>query len=64
MCHDAIFLRDSQVDQHVVIVGSDCIKTFPELGAETPPESIPLLLIFICMVACKLTQIIEGLIIL
>jgi hypothetical protein len=59
MGHDGIFLRVGQVDQLIVIVGLDCIEMFPQLGTETPPEFVSLLLIGICMVAYIMTQIIQ-----
>jgi hypothetical protein len=53
--HDAVLLRDGQVDQLVVAIGPDRVETVTELGVEAPPEPVSLLLISVSMVACVLT---------
>jgi hypothetical protein len=58
---NAVLLGDSHVDQLVVAVGPDCVETIPELSAEPPSESVPLLLICICMISRILAQVIKGL---
>jgi hypothetical protein len=58
---DAILLGDDQVDQLVVVVGSDCVETVTELSVEAPLEHVSLFLVSVSMVACVLTQVVESL---
>jgi hypothetical protein len=53
--HDAVLLRDGQVDQLVVAVGPDRVETVMELGVQAPPEPVSFLLVSVSMVACILT---------
>ena len=44
-----------------IAVGPDGVETIPELSAEPPSESVPLLLICIRMISRVLAQVIKGL---
>jgi hypothetical protein len=59
--YNTILLEDGQVDQLIEAISSDSVKTFPQLGVETPAEAVSLLLIRISMVTCILAQVVEGL---
>jgi hypothetical protein len=59
--YNAILLGDGQVDQLIEAICSDSVKTFPQLGVETPVEAVSLLLIRISMVTCILAHVVEGL---
>jgi hypothetical protein len=59
--YNTVLLGDSQVDQLIEAITSDSVKTFPQLGVETPAEAVSLLLIRISMVTCILAQVVEGL---
>jgi hypothetical protein len=58
---DAVLLRNGHVDQFIVTVGPEGVETVAELSAEPSPESVPFLLIRVCVVSGILTQVIEGL---
>jgi hypothetical protein len=59
--YNTVLLGDGQVDQLIEAISTDSVKTFPQLGVETPAEAVSLLFIRISMVTCILAQVIEGL---
>jgi hypothetical protein len=48
--YNTVLLGDGQVDQLIEAISSNSVKTFPQLGVETPAEAVSLLLIRISMV--------------
>jgi len=58
---DAIVLSDGHIHQLIKTVGADKIETLLELGVKTTTETILLLGIAVCMIACILAQVIEDL---
>jgi hypothetical protein len=59
--YNTVLLGDGQVAQLIEAICPDSVKTFPQLGVETPAEAVSLLLIRISMVTCILAHVIEGL---
>jgi hypothetical protein len=59
--YNTILLEDGQVDQLIEAISPDSVKSFPQLGVETPAEAVSLLLIRISVVTCILAQVVEGL---
>jgi hypothetical protein len=59
--YNTILLGDGQVDQLIEAISTNSVKTFPQLGVETPTEAVSLLFIRISMITCILAQVIEGL---
>jgi hypothetical protein len=59
--YNTVLLGDSQVDQLIEAIILDSVETFPQLGIETPPEAVSLLLVGISMITCVLAQVVEGL---
>jgi hypothetical protein len=53
--YNTVLLGDGQVDQLIEAICPGSVKTFPQLGVETPAEVVSLLLIGICMVTCMIT---------
>jgi hypothetical protein len=48
--YNTILLGDGQVDQLIEAISPDSVKTFSQLGIETPVEAISLLLVRISMI--------------
>jgi hypothetical protein len=59
--YNTVLLGDGQVDQLIEAICPDSVKTFSQLGVETPAEAVSLLLIRISMVTYILAQVVEGL---
>jgi hypothetical protein len=59
--YDAVFLWYAKVDQFIVAVSTNSVEALTELGVESLSETVPLLLIWICMITCILAQVVEGL---
>jgi hypothetical protein len=52
--YNTILVGDGQVDQLIEAISLNSVKTFLQLGVETPAEAISFLLIRISMVTCIL----------
>jgi hypothetical protein len=61
MIHDAIFLRDGQVNQLIISVYLDRVQAVLVLGTKASAEVITLLSISVSVIARIVTKIIKGL---
>jgi hypothetical protein len=64
MCHDAVLLGQSHINQLAEIISPNKIQALLELGIKATTKTILFLSIIVCMITCILAQIIKSLCIL